>query len=114
MLIQDEVKEFLSQFEIGKYLTTKQIKQGVRIKYGRNEGSVIPSDYCYNITNLDRNVGYFKKGYPRLLEQKRIGKYMYLGENYKYTGTITHKGKVVGKWENGEYTFIKELVRDLP
>ncbi len=64
-----------------------------------NPTSIIPSDYCYNRTNIDaRNVHLF------ILEKSG---YTCLGVNYPYTGLIYHRTRVstelrvVGRWVNG-------------
>lgn len=107
--IEQEVEEFLSKLPIGSTITTKKFKESLANLHGRSCGSYIPSDYCYNIINLDRESHDFKKGHPRLLEFIRRGLYKYLGPNYNYTGQITHKGIPVGEWENGRYIFYKHF-----
>ena len=81
MSVLEEVMETFANVEIGTVFTTKEIKEMVSKKYGRNEGSVIPSDYSYNMTNKG------KKGSLEtfnLFIQLKRGLYKYVGENYKY------------------------------
>ena len=59
---------------------TSEIKQMVYSKFGRNMGSVIPSDYCYNKTNKGK-VG--KLVSFNLFVQVKRGLYKYVGEGYK-------------------------------
>jgi hypothetical protein len=65
-----------------------------------NRSSVIPSDYCYNMIN--KGIKFRKDN--RLFENHG-GEYRYLGLNYNYNGKIYWKGKAVGQWENGEFSF---------
>ena len=65
-----------------------------------NPTSVIPSDYCYNLTNAGIP---FKDHLFKYIERN---KYKYLGPNVRYEGTITHNGKVVGCWKDGKPVFI--------
>lgn len=67
-------------------------------------GSLQPTDYCYNIYNTGL-PNFAERG--RLLEYKEK-QYRLLGENYPYTGDTWHRPKskesyVVGRWENGEF-----------
>lgn len=103
MSFSEEVVSYLEQFPIGKNLTTREIIDGVHSTYRTVKGSIMPSDYCYNITNLDPQSD-ICNGHPRVLEQLKRGHYRYLGENYSYSGEVTHKGIPVGKWVNGKYT----------
>ncbi len=111
MQIEEAFEEYLSKFKIHLALTARQMKRDMANDYGINEGSVIPSDYCYNIVNLDPKAHDFKAGHPRLLIQIKRGLYKYVGRNYPYDGFITHKGKIVGKWDNGKYEFYTDLKR---
>lgn len=103
MSYEEEIVKYLATLQVGEILSRKQIIEGVHNLYGRNKSSIIPSDYCYNIVNYDIKAHNFEKGHPRLLEWIERGKYRYLGKNYPYTGTITHKGIIVGSWKNGTY-----------
>ena len=81
MMVIDEVKETFKNIEIGREFTTGEIKQMVYQKFGRTNGSVIPSDYSYNMSNKGK-VGKLKN-FNIFLQIKR-GVYKYVGENYKY------------------------------
>lgn len=86
-----------------KVFTRKEIIEKVLETYpGTNPTSVIPSDYCYNITN---------KGIPfktHLFEFLGAGDYKCLGKNYPYSGDILWKGEKVGEWENGDLKLWKD------
>ena len=99
----DEVEEYFEKFSIGKEFTTEDIKKMVHDESGRKHGSIIPSDYCYNITNNGINN---YRDYLHLFEQVARGRYKYLGTNYRYNGKVTNKGVVVGEWKNGIYSDI--------
>ena len=77
----DEVRETFKNTKIGEEFTTEEIKQMVHHKFGRTQGSVIPSDYSYNMTNKGK-VGSLKN-FNIFLQVKR-GLYKYYGENYRF------------------------------
>lgn len=80
MTILDEVKETFKNTEMGTEFTTFEIKQIVHQKFGRTYGSVIPSDYSYNLHNKGK-VGSLEN-FNIFIQIKR-GLYKYVGENYK-------------------------------
>lgn len=101
MTIYDQIKKTLKVNE-RKVLSSTEVKEELKAKYGTNPSSIIPSDYCYNRTN---------DGIPfekHLFKYKGRNKYVYLGENYPYTGKIYHRpinqkmDIVVGEWLNGK------------
>ena len=79
MKIIDEVKFTFANKKIGTEFTTNEIKQMVYDKFGRNKSSVIPSDYCYNMTNKGKTGSL--KDFNIFIQIKR-GLYQYVGENY--------------------------------
>lgn len=87
MTIIEKVRETFSKCEPGTIFTRSEIINMVKTKYSVNEGSIIPSDYCYNLVNkgklADASLEKFK-----IFEWLSRGKYKYLGENYPYTGAI--------------------------
>lgn len=99
---KEEITSYLTSLNFGEIKTTSEIKKSVNRIYGTEYGSIIPSDYCYNITNKDPQ-SYIEEGNPRLLEHIKKGYYRYLGPNYKYNGYVTHKKIPVGIWVNGIY-----------
>ncbi len=81
MTILDEVRETFKDIELDTEFTTAEIKKMVYLKFGRNERSVIPSDYSYNMTNKGK-IGSLE--YFNIFIQLRRGVYKFVGENYKY------------------------------
>lgn len=78
--IIDEIKQTFEDVEIGTIFTTSEIKAMVSKKFGRNEGSIIPSDCCYNMTNkgiIGTSFEHFN-----IFMQIGWGKYIYVGEDY--------------------------------
>ncbi|WP_020375132.1 DUF7225 domain-containing protein [Sulfobacillus thermosulfidooxidans] len=88
LTIIDKVRNTFTGTTPGTILTTQEIIDRVLAKYPDvNRTSVIPSDYCYNMTNKD------KESNPRLaqfkiFEQLGRGTYIYRGEKYSYNGPI--------------------------
>ena len=71
---------------------------------GYRAGSVILSDYCYNVVNRAR----FSFQH-RVLVRSARGRYLYVGPNYAYTGPVHWKPKggqerLVGSWSTGVCT----------
>jgi hypothetical protein len=73
---------------------SQEIERLGKGKYAR--GSILPSDYCYNLINKAP----FSFRYP-VFEWVERGKYTYLGPNYNYVGPILWKGRQVGEWKSG-------------
>jgi hypothetical protein len=65
-----------------------------------NRGSVIPSDYCYNMVN----AGIINNFDFHLFESLGEGRYKCLGRRYRYTGAIYWKRRKVGEWSGGNLT----------
>lgn len=66
------------------------------------KGSILPSDYCYNL--LNSSPCSFK--HPVFIRTER-GRYKYVGPNYPYTGAIfwkpqNRKERQVGRWNAGK------------
>ena len=80
MTVIDEVRETFSNVPVGTELSTAEIKQLVNVKFGRNLGSIIPSDYSYNMSNKGK-IG--KLAEFNIFVQMKRGVYQYVGENYK-------------------------------
>lgn len=47
----EKVRHTFANCETGTIFSTSEIKDMVILKHGGNRGSIIPSDYCYNLTN---------------------------------------------------------------
>lgn len=87
----------------GETFKRHEIIDMVLKKYpGTNKDSVIPSDYCYNMTN---NGIKFKF---HVFELQSRGVYKYLGEGVKYNGLVYWKGSEYGEWKNGEFKEFKQ------
>lgn len=106
MIIDEQMKAIANELSIDfgtEYVITLQDLYGIFLKkYGTKEGSIIPSDYCYNRVN---NGITLKK--PAVFEFLGNGNYRCLGSNYPYNGAIYHKPKgqgefIVGKCIDGE------------
>lgn len=90
------VNEIVTEF--GKHeMTRAELCALLTEKYQVTEGSVIPSDYCYNLVN--DGIDPDKK--PMLFIHMDKGVYLCVGEHYPYDGPVTHNGKVVGKCRDG-------------
>ena len=76
MTVLQEVTETFKNFEKGTLFSTAEIKTLVNKKYGRNPASVIPSDYCDNITNKGK-VGTLKEF--KIFHFIKRGLYEYIG-----------------------------------
>ena len=104
--MKDITVELISKNGTGYRISRKEIKALLFLKYGTNDDSIIPSDYCYNRTNKD--VKFMEK--PRLLAYVGRGKYECLGENYRFNGPVYTRSKgeksdiIVGMWEDGVFT----------
>lgn len=106
--LKEQIKEFSLQ-HLNEEFTTKAIKSELSNKYGTPMGSIIPTDYCYNLINNDPQVKKFKSE-TRFFEQLAPGVFKSLGPNYSYNGKVTHLGSIIGIWENG--TFYKGSIKN--
>ncbi len=90
-------------------LTSSQIKDMVSDKFDTKRSSILPPDYTYNRTN--KGIKFNKHIFVRINENE----YKFIGENYPYSGRIYWRQKgikhdvIVGEWENGKYSFIKNI-----
>ena len=80
MTVLDEVRDTFREVEVGTEFATSEIKRMVYERFGRNPGSVIPSDYSYNMKNKGK-IGALKEF--NIFVQVRRGLYEYVGEDYK-------------------------------
>ena len=99
--VVDEAGRKLNKiYENGKFAAS-EINKHIEKIGGYAEGSILPSDYCYNRIN---KAPYSCKN-PSL-ELVEFGVYKYIGLNAKYSGIIYWKPKggeikKVGEWKNG-------------
>ena len=101
-VVNEIVSEYGSQYRI----SLKELYELLSARFQTKEGSIIPSDYCYNRVN--KGIDFYKK--PRLLKFLGDGMYECLGENYPYTGDVYTREKgsqaeeIVGTWKDGVFT----------
>lgn len=103
MTILDKVIESFKDCEIGTVYSRQEAISKVVSKFGCNESSIIPSDYCYN--RINNGIDF--DNYLHIFEYTHDKKYKYLGVDYPYNGKIYHKPKgeielPVGEWVNGQ------------
>ena len=99
------IQEIVAVFGPGnKEFSTQELKKLISEKYSIKEGSVIPSDYCYNRVN----DGIHPAQKPMLLEYLARGHYCCWGLNYPLDRPVYHKDKIVGKCENGKRVLFRE------
>lgn len=84
-------------------IPAEEIKREAERIGGYKHGSVIPSDYCYNLVNRAE----FSFTHAVLIHVER-GLYEYVGPGYPYTGPIMWRPKggaprQVGSWSAGQY-----------
>ncbi len=95
--------------KIGETFTRNEILEMVRNRFPNDVfpiKSIIPSDYCYNLTNLGKIDDPVLYDF-NIFEHIDKGVYVYLGENYPYNKDIFHRPKggkpyKIGSWTNGE------------
>lgn len=86
--ILEKVSDTFRDEPLGLQLTTQDIIDRVVRKFpGTNPRSIIPSDYCYNLTNKG------KESNPRLAQFKLFewigrGQFKYVGPAYKQNGPV--------------------------
>lgn len=96
--IEDKLRLVFSNAPIDARFGRKDIISKVLDAYPDvAEGSVLPSDRCYNITNAGLPYDYSF----RIFEYLGRAEYRYLGERYPYCGKVTWKGEPCGVWTNG-------------
>ena len=106
--ILESVRQTFSKYPIGTIFTRQEILQAVSIEHNINKTSIIPSGYCYNITNLGKQADGAMDKFC-IFEYISKSEYKYLGVNYAYSGIVVHRPKgvnkeiVVGEWKNGVY-----------
>ena len=103
--MQAVVAELVSKNDAGYEISAQELKHILNKRYGTNESSIIPPDYCYNRVN--KGITFTKL--PRLLVRVDRGMYQCLGEDYPFDGPVYAQPKgtkeeiIVGFWENGTF-----------
>lgn len=82
--ITKEIEEFFSKMPIGYEFSTSWFKRELSKKYNRPEGSYIPSDYSYNMSNEGINYSTQTHYFLQIVR----GRYKYVGKNYEFKGEI--------------------------
>ena len=101
MKIVEQIRECMKDVPLGTQLKRQEIIDLVVERFHTNPASIIPSDYCYNMTNKGKpgNVNFFLS--------VGIGEYEYVGENYVGMGisdVVAQCKKDFGKiWEAENY-----------
>lgn len=97
MPVEEKVLETF-QGKDGKEFWRKEIVELVIKKFpDTNKSSIMPSDYCYNITNNGIKFNF------HVFKWLSRGKYKYLGQHLKYSGKVYWKGLEYGVWVNGVF-----------
>lgn len=81
MTVLEMVAETMAYEELGATYRWQEIIDLVVNRHGVNPGSVIPSDYCYNLTNKDKERNPALKRFNILMNIGR-GLYQYVGSDY--------------------------------
>ena len=77
MTILEKIKEYFLNCEIGEIFTRNEIIEMIHKEYGINKSSIIPSDYCYNISNKGKEADKNLKNFNLFLWVER-GVYKYV------------------------------------
>ena len=101
--IENAYRSVMDRFTIGNIYKRKEIENIVNTEY-QVEGSILPSDYCYNRINLDIIDDFEKR--MHIFEYVKWNAYRFIGENVPYTGNIEHLDICVGRWENGKILYL--------
>ena len=96
--IEDAYRNVIDRFTIGKIYKRKEI-ENIVISVYHTEGSILPSDYCYNRINMGIVDDFEKR--MHIFEYVKRNAYRFIGENVSYTGNIEYLDMCVGRWENG-------------
>ena len=78
--IADQFRRCFSNTPVNTIFTRQEILEKIGTQFGTNPNRIIPSDFCYNMTNkgkIERN--------PNFFISVETGKYKYVGENYSFT-----------------------------
>ena len=76
MKIVEQIRECMKDVPLGTHLKRQEIIDRVVERFQANPASIIPSDYCYNMTNKG------KTGTVNFFMNAGTGEYEYVGENY--------------------------------
>ena len=90
MTINEMYVDAFKGAEIGKELTRKEIIKILQDKYDIDEGSILPSDLCYNSSNkgVRKSTNPFNK---KLFLKVRRGVYQYVGPDFDDSKVNPHE-----------------------
>lgn len=78
--IADQFRRCFSNTPVNTIFTRQEILEKIGTQFGTNPNRIIPSDFCYNMTNKGKN-----EMNPNFFISVETGKYKYVGENYSFT-----------------------------
>ena len=90
------IQKMIDVYGVGYISTRSELKNFIQNEYNIANGSIIPSDYCYNRVNDGITLSK-----PALFEYLGHNKYRCLGKNYPYNGDVYHKDQIAGSCKNG-------------
>lgn len=103
MTIRDKVLSVFGE-AIDKKLSTSEIIEMLLEAYPDTyKGSIVPSNYCYNVINKD--PASFK---IHVFKSLGSGLFYCLGSDYPYSGSIYWKKEKVGRWASGSCHLTKD------
>lgn len=90
MTINEMYVDAFKDVEKEKELTRKEIIKILQDKYDIDEGSILPSDLCYNSSNkgVEKNTNPF---YKKLFLKVRRGVYQYVGPDFDDSKVNPHE-----------------------
>ena len=101
------LEKFKSLFDdrIGDRFSRAEITKLMIERYGNEvtEGSILPSDFCYNRWNkgLSDKSSYFKERAIFVLDSDEL-QYVYRGTGWAFSGQTLHSKNVIAEWIDGE------------
>lgn len=104
MFNYEKIAEACKELTVGEIYDTAEIRQHILARTDVMEGSILPRDYCYNVTNKGADGNRFIT-WPRLFEHINKTSYRYLGEGYAYNGQVVYSvsNDIYGYWTDGKF-----------
>lgn len=104
MLNYEKIAEACKGLIIDEVYESNKIVQHIITKTGINKESILPKDYCYNVTNKGADGKRFVT-WPRLFKYEGNKLYRYLGEGYPYNGPVVYSkdNAIYGIWKDGKF-----------
>jgi len=98
-----ETAKILQERRADGVFTTAEFQDLISRISDYKRGSILPSDYCYNLINKWTDSFRFP-----MLEWEERGRYRFLGLDYSYNGDVFWKGEKVGTWRDGSCTLFHD------